>query len=74
MSAKPDFKQQYETFLRTGLPVTGDGVRQISAEQAYYKAERRGFEPGFEEQDWIESERDVMATRVYPRIENSWIR
>ena len=73
MSANPNFTQQYETFLGTGLPVTSDGVRRIIAEQAYYKAERRGFEPGFEEQDWIESERDVLTTRVYPRIENSEI-
>jgi hypothetical protein len=26
------------------------------AELAYYKAESRGFEPGFELQDWIEAE------------------
>lgn len=39
------------------------------AESAYYKAEKRGFEPGFEEQDWIESEKDILtitASRRWP--------
>jgi hypothetical protein len=38
-----------------------DDVGQIIAENAYYKAEKRGFEPGYEEHDWIESERDVLT-------------
>lgn len=28
---------------------------------AYLAAERRGFEPGYEESDWLEAERDVDA-------------
>ena len=28
------------------------------AELAYYKAERRGFEPGYELDDWLEAERE----------------
>jgi hypothetical protein len=33
------------------------------AEAAYYRAERRGFEPGFELEDWLlaESELSVQA-------------
>lgn len=36
-------------------------ISRVIAETAYYKAEMRGFEPGFEEQDWIESEKDIVA-------------
>ena len=31
------------------------------AEAAYYKAERRGFEPGYEMTDWLEAERELEA-------------
>jgi hypothetical protein len=30
------------------------------AELAYYKAESRGFEPGYELQDWIEAEQAFL--------------
>ena len=30
------------------------------AELAYYKAEIRGFEPGYELVDWFEAERELM--------------
>lgn len=29
------------------------------AEAAYYKAEKRGFVPGYEMQDWLEAEQEV---------------
>lgn len=29
------------------------------AEIAYYKAERRGFAPGYELEDWLEAEQEV---------------
>jgi len=29
------------------------------AERAYYKAEARGFEPGYEEEDWLEAEDEL---------------
>ena len=36
-----------------------DEIRRMIAEAAYYRAERRGFTPGQEEQDWCEAEREV---------------
>jgi hypothetical protein len=30
-------------------------------ESAYYKAEKRGFFPGYEEQDWTEAEAEIKA-------------
>jgi hypothetical protein len=36
-----------------------DEIRRMIAEAAYYRAEKRGFTPGSEEQDWCEAEREV---------------
>lgn len=30
------------------------------AELAYYKAESRGFQPGYELQDWLEAEKELL--------------
>lgn len=38
-----------------------DNMAKI-AELAYYKAERRGFEPGHELEDWLEAERELAST------------
>ncbi len=47
--------------------INASGLEQVSQsayrtqieEAAYYRAERRGFSPGYEEQDWLEAEREV---------------
>ncbi|HEY1726380.1 MAG TPA: DUF2934 domain-containing protein [Steroidobacteraceae bacterium] len=33
--------------------------RTLIAEIAYYRAERRGFEPGHENEDWLSAEAEV---------------
>jgi len=43
---------------QTGAPSAED-IRRMVAEAAYYRAEKRGFAPGAEEQDWCEAEREV---------------
>ena len=35
--------------------------QEMIAEAAYYKAEQRGFVPGFEEEDWLEAENEILA-------------
>ena len=40
---------------------TAPDMRALVAECAYYKAERRGFVPGFELDDWLEAEREMAA-------------
>jgi hypothetical protein len=35
--------------------------RDMIAEGEYYRAERRGFAPGFEAEDWLESENELNA-------------
>lgn len=29
---------------------------------AYYRAEKRGFQPGYEEEDWLAAEREIKAS------------
>lgn len=35
---------------------------QLIAEAAYYRAERRGFNPGHELEDWLAAEHDVNVS------------
>lgn len=41
--------------------VTSESRRAMIAESAYLRAERRGFSPGFEVEDWLTAEREVDA-------------
>jgi len=43
------------------VAVSEDVRRGMIAEGAYLRAERRGFAPGHEEQDWIAAEAEVDA-------------
>ena len=49
----------FESNLRAEIPPE-ELHRQI-AEAAYYRAQRRGFAPGYEKRDWIEAEAEVMT-------------
>jgi hypothetical protein len=41
--------------------VSTDDRRSMIAEAAYLRAERRGFTPGYETEDWLAAEIDVDA-------------
>lgn len=41
-------------------PASGVSVAKMIAEAAYYRAEKRGFRPGFEFHDWLEAEKDIL--------------
>jgi hypothetical protein len=36
-------------------------LQALIAEAAYYRAERRGFAPGRETEDWLAAEAEIMA-------------
>jgi Protein of unknown function (DUF2934) len=40
---------------------TSEQIQAWIAEAAYYRAERRGFEPGRETEDWLAAEAEVLA-------------
>jgi Protein of unknown function (DUF2934) len=42
-----------------------DKYREIVAVNACYRAEKRGFKPVHEMDDWFEAERDIKSQRRY---------
>jgi len=47
----------------SGDPDLINKFREMVAVNAYYRAEKRGFEPGHEMDDWYEAEREI--TNIY---------
>ncbi|HLJ38438.1 MAG TPA: DUF2934 domain-containing protein [Steroidobacteraceae bacterium] len=45
----------------TSVAVTEEARRTMIAENAYLRAERRGFTPGNEDADWLAAEQEVDA-------------
>jgi hypothetical protein len=43
------------------MALTREGRHQLIAEKAYLRAERRGFVPGHETEDWLAAEAEVDA-------------
>lgn len=43
------------------LNTPDDELQAKIAERAYYRAEQRGFAPGYELEDWIEAEKEVRG-------------
>lgn len=41
-------------------PLTADEREMLIARVAYFRAEKRGFAPGAELQDWVEAEAEVL--------------
>ena len=42
-----------------------DGLLDMIAKCAYFKSEKRDFEAGYEEQNWLEAEEEVNRTRLW---------
>jgi hypothetical protein len=65
----PDQKSTAVSFSRDPSPFSrrpslsrdSSAYRELVALAAYYRAERRGFAPGGETEDWLEAEREVAA-------------
>ena len=61
--------------VETAIPAPFTGPEQraaMIAESAYYRAEKRGFDPGHETEDWLAAEAEVDAlllkTVTTPRV------
>jgi hypothetical protein len=52
-----------EAGLGGGLDQAEEARRKEIAESAYYRAQKRGFEPGQEEKDWLEAEAEVKSRK-----------
>ena len=42
-----------------------DQFREMIAKNAYYRAEKRGFEDGYELDDWLEAEQEISSQHRY---------
>ncbi|MFH1604530.1 MAG: DUF2934 domain-containing protein [Pseudomonadota bacterium] len=49
-----------ETGKDTGPSISAEERRRLVERAAYFRAEKRGFAPGFELEDWIEAEVEVL--------------
>ncbi|MGR9114709.1 MAG: sterol desaturase family protein [Gammaproteobacteria bacterium] len=49
-----------DTTPAAAAPVPTRGIQSMIAEAAYYKAEKRGFFPGYELCDWLEAETEIL--------------
>jgi hypothetical protein len=49
------------TLTAARLNLAGEDRRQLIAEAAYFRAERRGFQPGQELEDWLAAEIEIDA-------------
>jgi len=59
---KTEDKLLYDT---DNLEIDLDEFRELVAKNAYYRAERRGFEDGYELEDWLEAEQEVSNQSDY---------
>lgn len=41
-----------------------EDLRSAIAKAAYFRAEKRGFQPGYDMLDWLEAEREVRSQRT----------
>lgn len=49
-------------------PMLEEMRRSMIAEAAYHIAERRGFEPGHEVEDWLHAEKEIDAALCVPPV------
>jgi hypothetical protein len=43
------------------VDISPDELRKLIAEAAYYRAKKRGFAPGYEVEDWVQAEAEVLG-------------
>jgi len=61
MSARMAKARPQEIMPQDAQPPSEQDMQRWVAEAAYYRAERRGFEPGMEADDWLAAEAEIQA-------------
>ena len=59
-ATKPTAMSVPETRKDIGPSISAEERQRLVERAAYFRAEKRGFTPGFELQDWIEAEVEVL--------------
>ena len=52
-------EQEYAAAVAVEMPSAAQ-IYELIAQAAYYRAEKRGFTPGLEADDWLQAETEVM--------------
>jgi hypothetical protein len=60
-AAAPARTRKSPTVAKSRVKVTPEARRALIAESAYLRAERRGFAPGHESEDWLAAEAEIDA-------------
>lgn len=60
IAAKIPGKIAPETRKDAGPSISAEERQRLVARAAYFRAEKRGFAPGYALQDWIEAEAEVL--------------
>ena len=60
MDKEPPTAANEPQAARPTMPSAAEMYEMI-AEAAYFRAQKRGFTPGLEAQDWVDAEAEVMA-------------
>lgn len=68
-SAEVAAQAREQTTLQDGAVVNAEHWHRLVSEAAYYRAQRRGFENGSPEQDWLEAEEEVRRMQQDQRAE-----
>ena len=58
-------KTKYGLLENYGGGIDLDEFREMVAGNAYYRAEKRGFKPGHEMDDWFEAEQEITNQFLY---------
>jgi hypothetical protein len=71
-AATPDMSGGTDATITSNTEASVDKEKQRRiAEAAYYRAERRGFFPGSDQDDWFEAERELDSNTSAARNEES---
>ena len=60
-AAAPVVKTAANTAADAAPMLSEAELLELISEAAYYRAEKRGFSPGLEAEDWLQAEAEVMA-------------
>ena len=56
-------KQQPQSPQQQQSDTSGEALRERVREAAYYRAQQRGFSPGYEIEDWLAAEAEIRKAQ-----------
>ena len=59
MAGMKQTEQEYAAAAAVEMPSAAE-IYELIAQAAYYRAEKRGFTPGLEADDWLQAETEIM--------------